>query len=546
LDSLAIDIIHTRLVSSVDEAALTLHRTSFSTVVRDSHDYTCLLMDADGRGIAQATRSIPSFLGTLPVTVRAFLAKWGADGLAPGDVLATNDPWLGTGHLPDLTVAMPVFMDGTLVAFAGAIAHLPDIGGRRRAADSVDVFEEGLQIPPMKIKQAGAWNETLLELVSSNVRVPGEVIGDIHAMVGACEKLARDTLGLLRHYALAGLSPIADSVISRTDRAMRQMIATLPRGVFRSETPVEQMDGSTRTIRCAVTIAQDGIDIDFAGSSPQATGSLNSPLLYTQAYALYAVKALLLPHASNNDGTGASIRVHAPPGTMLSAQRPSAVEARAAVGHFVPTAVLNALAQALPGRVPAESTAPVQGIGLRGTSKGRPFAGLVFFSGGQGGHAKGDGSPCLTFPTNVSCTPTEVLEEKYPVLVLEKSLVADSGGPGRHRGGLGQRIRLRSTCDADMMVTLLASRTRTPAQGRDGGAPGRPERILLNGEPVSVHKALVMRRDDVLTLECPGGGGFGAATDRAPEAVERDIRDGYVTTPAFARTTGDPELFTLA
>jgi N-methylhydantoinase B len=529
LDPITVDIIHTRLVSTVDEAALTLHRTSFSTVVRDSHDYTCLLMDEHGRGIAQASRSIPSFLGTLPVTVKAFLAKWGADGLEPGDVLATNDPWLATGHLPDLTIAMPIFVDDRLVGFSGAIAHLPDIGGRRRAADSVDVYEEGFQIPPIKLKRRGDWDDTLIELLRGNVRVPDEVVGDVHAMTGACERLAQSTLGLLKHYQLAGLTALADSVIGRTDRAMRQAIAALPRGVFRSETPVEQMDGSVRTIRCALTISEDGIDIDFAGSSPQAKGSLNSPLLYTQAYALYAVKAVLLPNVANNDGTGASVKIHAPAGTMISARRPCAVEARAAVGHFVPVAILNALAQALPDRVPAESTAPVQGIGLRGTHKGKPFAGLVFFSGGQGAHAKGDGSPCLTFPTNVSCTPTEVLEEKYPVRVLEKTLIADSGGQGRHRGGLGQRISLLNICDDEVLATVLTSRTSHPARGRRGGGPGRTEKILVNGQPVSVEKALVLQPGDVLTLECPGGGGFGPVAQRDAQALARDLRDGYVT-----------------
>jgi N-methylhydantoinase B len=529
LDPITVDIIHTRLVSTVDEAALTLHRTSFSTVVRDSHDYTCLLMDEQGRGIAQASRSIPSFLGTLPVTVKAFLSKWGSSGLEPGDVLATNDPWLATGHLPDLTIAMPIFVGGRLVGFSGAIAHLPDIGGRRRAADSVDVYEEGFQMPPIKLKRRGEWNETLIELLRANVRVPDEVVGDLHAMAGACERLAQSTVGLLKHYELAGLTEIADSVISRTDRAMRQAIAALPRGVFHSETPVEQMDGSVRTIKCALTISDEGIDIDFAGSSPQVKGSLNSPLLYTQAYGLYAVKAVLLPNVANNDGTGAAVKIHAPPGTMISAQRPCAVEARAAVGHFVPVAVLNALAQALPERVPAESTAPVQGIGLRGTHKGKPFAGLVFFSGGQGAHVKGDGSPCLSFPTNVSCTPTEVLEEKYPVRVLEKTLIADSGGTGRHRGGLGQRVSLLNICEGELLATVLACRTAYPARGRHGGSPGRTEKILVNGEPVNVAKALVLQPGDVLTLECPGGGGFGPVEQRETQAIERDLRDGYVT-----------------
>lgn len=529
MDPINVDIIHTRLVATVDEAALTLHRTSFSTVVRDSHDYTCLLMDARGRGIAQASRSIPSFLGTLPVTVQAFLDKWGSEGLRVGDVLATNDPWLGTGHLPDLTVAMPIFRDGMLVAFAGAIAHLPDVGGRRRAPDSVDIYEEGFQIPPSKIKREGHWDETLIDLLRANVRVPDEVVGDVHAMVGACERLASGTMSLLRHYRLDDLSALADSVIARTDRAMRRAIAMLPPGTYRSSTPVEQMDGSVRTIECTLTVDGEALDIDFAGSSPQARGSLNSPLLYTQAYALFAVKAMLLPHVANNDGTGAAVTIRAPAGTMISAQRPSAVEARAAVAHFVPVAVLNALAQALPHRVPAESTAPVQGIGLRGTHHGRPFAGLVFLAGGQGAHAGGDGVPCLTFPTNVNCTPTEVLEEKYPVRVIEKTLIPDSGGAGRHRGGLGQRVSLQNVGDSEILATLLTSRASHPARGRQGGGAGRTERILVNGQPVSVTKALTLQPGDMLTLECPGGGGWGPPAERDRQAIERDLLNGYVT-----------------
>lgn len=530
MDQIDLDILHTRLIASVDEAALTLHRTSFSTVVRDSHDYTCLLMDARGRGVAQASRSIPSFLGTLPVTVRAFIGKWGADGFREGDLLATNDPWLGTGHLPDLTMAMPVFHGGRLVAFAGVIAHLPDVGGRRRAPDSVDIYEEGLQIPLLKAKRGGEWDATFVEFVRTNVRVPDEVVGDIHAMAGACERLAGATTDLLAHYGLADLAELSDSVISRTDGAMRRAIAALPDGVYRSETPVAQMDGSSRTIRCAITVSGETMDIDFAGSSPQGKGSLNSPLLYSQAYALFAVKAMLLPHVSNNDGTGMSITIRAPEGTMISARRPGAVEARAAVGHFVPVAVLNALADALPDRVPAESTAPVQGIGLRGAHRGRAFAGLLFFAGGQGANAFGDGEACLTFPTNVSCTPAEIIEQKFPVRIVEKALIPDSGGAGRHRGGLGQRVSLLSVADGEILATLLADRSGRPARGRNGGGDGRAERILLNGRPVSVAKALILQPGDVLTLETPGGGGWGDAAERDARAAARDVLAGVAGT----------------
>lgn len=217
---------------------------------------------------------------------------------------------------------------------------------------------------------------------------------------------------------------------------------------------------------------------------------------------------------------------------MLSARKPVAVEARAAVGHFVPVAVLNALAQALPERVPAESTAPVQGIGLRGTHKGRPFAGLIFVAGGQGAHAGGDGAPCLTFPTNVNCTPAEIIEQKYPVRVLEKSLIPDSGGSGRHRGGLGQRLSVLNVGDSEILATVLTNRSGHPARGRLGGGAGRPERILVNGRQVTAARALGLKPGDVLTLECPGGGGWGPPAQRDAAAIEEDRRNGVVTAPA--------------
>jgi N-methylhydantoinase B len=510
LDPISIEIQWTRLISVVDEAALTLHRTSFSTVVRESHDYTCMLLDAGGRAVAQATRSVPSFIGTLPYSVRAFLAKYPAETLRPGDVIICNDPWLGTGHLPDLTAAMPIFQGDRLEGFAGVIAHMPDIGGRRRAPDNKDIYEEGLQIPILKLYEAGKLNETLMEMIRQNVRVPEEVSGDMHAMTGACQKMSDGLVALLGEYDQQGLSGIANAIIDRSALAMRRAISEIPEGVYRTVTRIDSFD--TRNpleIHCEMTIADSRIDIDFAGSSPQNASSLNSVLGYTSAYSIYALKCVLLPDVPNNEGNTLAFRITAPPGCFLNPRYPAAVEARATVGHYATSAILNTLAKALPDRVPAESGIPLHGFALRGQRNGRPSAGIFFFSGGQGARADADGLPTLSFPTNVSNTPVEVLERTFPVRFHEKSLLVGSGGTGRFRGGLGQRVTMEILGEDPVNLVLLSQRLRFPPVGRQGGGNGGTERVLLNGEPVEGGEPFNLTEGNVFTLELPGGGGFG-------------------------------------
>ena len=518
LDPISIEILWTRLISVVDEAALTLHRTSFSTVVRESHDYTCMLLDAEGRAVAQATRSVPSFIGTLPYSVRAFLAKFPAKTLCPGDVIISNDPWLGTGHLPDLTAAMPIFRDDMLEGFAGVIAHMPDIGGRRRAPDNKDIFEEGLQIPILKLYEAGKLNETLMEMIRQNVRVPEEVSGDMHAMTGACQKISDGLVTLLGEYGQRGLSGVASAIIDRSTDAMRRAISDIPEGVYRTVTPIDSFD--TRNpleIHCEMTIREGRIVVDFAGSSPQNASSLNAVLGYTSAYSIYALKCVLLPEVPNNEGNTAAFQITAPAGCFLNPLYPAAVEARATVGHYATSAILNTLALALPDRVPAESGIPLHGFAIRGRRHGRPCAGIFFLSGGQGARPDADGLPTLSFPTNVSNTPVEVLERTFPIRFHEKSLLAGSGGKGRFKGGLGQRVSIEILGEEPVNLVLLSQRLRFPALGRRGGRNGRTERVLLNGEAVEGGEPFNLAGGNVFTLELPGGGGFG---DKAIDATE--------------------------
>jgi N-methylhydantoinase B len=522
MDPIIVEILWTRLVSAVDEAALTLHRTSFSTVVRESHDYTCMVLDPEGRAVVQATRSVPSFIGTLPMSVRAFLEKYPAATLRPGDVILSNDPWIGTGHLPDLTLAAPIFHDGRLVGFAGAIAHMSDIGGRRRAPDNRDIYEEGLQIPILKLYEAGRLNDTLMEVIRRNVRVPAEVTGDIHAMVGAAEKMGQGVVKLLGEYGLDDLEPLGVEVIGRTERAMRRAIEAVPDGEYRTVTMIDSFDTKAPLrIECAMRVDGDRLDVDFSGSSPQNPSPLNSVLGYTRAYSTYALKCVLLPDVPNNEGNVRPISIDAPEGTFLNPRYPAAVEARATVGHYTTSAILNTLAQALPERVPAESGIPLHGFTIRGRRAGKPFSSIFFFSGGQGARPDQDGLPTLSFPTNVSNTPVEILE-LLPVRIHEKTLLTGSGGRGKYRGGPGQRVSMEVVSPEGANVVLLSQRIKFPPVGRQGGENGRAERILLNGQPVEGEKPFDLKEGDTFVLELPGGGGFGDPAERDAALASQD------------------------
>ncbi|MCC7426877.1 MAG: hydantoinase B/oxoprolinase family protein [Alphaproteobacteria bacterium] len=534
LDPITVEVLWTRLISAVDEAALTLHRTSFSTVVRESHDYTCMVLDPTGSAIAQATRSVPSFIGTLPMSVKAFLKKYPAEKLRPGDVIMSNDPWIGTGHLPDLTIAAPLFHGGRMIGFGGVIAHMSDIGGRRRAPDNRDIYEEGLQIPILKWREEGRLNETLAEIVARNVRVPAEVLGDVHAMVGATDKMALGVSALLNEYGLPDLEAIGGEIIGRAEAAMRRAISAVPDGRYHAVTMVDSFNtAAPLRMECAITVAGDTLSVDYTGSSPQNNSPLNSVLGYTRAYSMYALKCALLPDVPNNEGNIAPVRIDAPEGTFLNPRYPAAVEARATVGHYTTSAILNTLSLALPDRVPAESAIPLHGFTIRGKrmqgAGEKQFAAIFFFSAGFGARPGSDGPDTLSFPTNVSNTPIEVLESVLPVRIHEKVLRLGSGGVGQWRGGDGQRVVLEVVNAEGANMVILSQRLNYPPVGRQGGANGAIERILLNGQPVQGERPFEMKQGDVFTLELSGGGGFGDPARRDPALIARDRAEGRIT-----------------
>ena len=529
LNAITLEVLWTRLISIVDEAAAALVRTSFSTVVRESNDFACVLTDARGGSIAQATDSIPSFIGTVPRTITEFLKEYPPETLAPGDVLITNDIWLGTGHLPDITVAKPIFHRGRLVGFAGSVAHSPDIGGRIRSPDARDVFEEGFQIPIMKAVDAGVIDATLERLLRKNVRVPDQVMGDLYAQFTALSLMEQRVVALLEEHALASLEPLAAEIHDRSERAMRAAIRKVPNGVYRQRAI---SDGLAEPIELALTLtlADDSIALDYAGSAPQVMRGINVCLAYTIAYSAFGIKAVLAPDIPNNEGVLRPITITAPAGSIVNSKPPAAGGARALIGHFLPTMIIQALAQALPDRVIATVGSPLWCFNLTGQRHdGSTFAGMFFFNGGYGASGKSDGEHVLSWPSNVSSTPVEMIEQQFPVKIHHRRLRSGSGGAGRHRGGTGQEMQIESRAPAPITVAFLAERTRPTAApaGIAGGEPGAAGELLIGGRKVDPKTQHTVEPGALVTIRTPGGGGFGPPAERDPALIASDAAEGY-------------------
>jgi N-methylhydantoinase B len=532
-DAVELELLWRRLISLVDEAAAALVRTSFSTLVRESYDFSCVVTDAEGRSLVQATESIPSFIGTLPATVKHFLRFFPPERLEPGDVLITNDLWLGTGHLPDITVAKPVFRGGRLVAFSASTAHAPDIGGKIRSPEPREVFEEGLQIPPLKLMRRGEADETLVAMIRQNVRTPDQTLGDLWAQVVALDLMEERLLGLMEGADLDDLTDLAHEIQGRCESAMRAAIAALPDGTYRSELQTDGLLDAPVTIRMALTVRGDAIEISFAGTDPQVDRAINCALCYTYAMCMYGVKVCTIPALPNNEGAWRPIGVAAPPGCIVNPQFPASGGSRMLIGHYLPMLVFGCLGQVVPERVMAACGSPMWGMNQSGVREGgRPYANMFFYNGGMGGNARADGVTCLSWPSNVSSTSIEISEHIAPLRFHHKRLRPDSGGPGRHRGGLGQEVLIEGRSETPIAVSFLAERTVFPAFGVEGGAAGAPGELRINGERTDPKRQYVLRRGDTVLLATPGGGGHGDPRERDPAALAADLAAGTVTDPA--------------
>jgi N-methylhydantoinase B len=544
LDAITLEVLWTRIISIVDEAAKAIVRTSFSTLSNEANDFACMLTDARGNALAQNTGSIPSFIGTLPATVRHFLREMGAEAMKPGDVLITNDPWMGTGHMSDISLVRPIFHGARLVAFSATTSHMPDIGGRVRAIDSRELFEEGFHIPLVKLIHAGEPDRTLLDLLRANVRTPDQTVGDVWAQVSANELMDRRVRGLLDDYRLPSLETLADELFARAERAMRAAIRDVPDGTYRYAFDTDGTDAPFH-FEIALTVAGDEITADYTGSSPQQPRAINCVLAYTRAMTAYALRSVLLPALANNEGMYRPMRVVAPDGCLLNPRFPAAVVSRAVTGHYVPILVLGALHQAVPDKVMAASGSPLWAVAQSGVrDDGRPYTTVLFFNGGMGATASKDGEHVLSWPSNISSTPVEIAERNSPLFFHHKRIRAGSGGAGRFRGGLGQDILIESESERPIVMSFMAERTKFPAPGLAGGEPGGLGDVRVNGRRIDHRRQLVLNRGDRVLISTPGGGGYGVSAERDPALARRDRTLGYVarrsTRPDRASTAKPP------
>lgn len=541
-DPVSLEIFWSRLISIADESAAALLRTSFSTIVRESNDFATALMDANGDSLSENTAGIPSFVGILPRTLKHFLARFPKDQWRPGDLVITNDPWMATGHLPDVTMAAPIFHRGRLVGFSGSIAHLPDIGGAPWGCDARELYEEGLRIPPVKFYSEGKQNELLTEMILGNVRVPDQVMGDLQAQVTANRVCARRLAEFLDDAGMVDLTGLSRALQDRADKAMRAAIEAVPDGVYRSSVDADGFDEDETHIECAVTVKGSTLHIDYAGTSKQIGRGLNSVMNYTYAYSVYPVKCALDPLTPRNEGSYRSVTVDAPLGSLLNPRFPAPCNARQLTGHLLAGAIYGALAQAIPDRVTAESgSAPTLRSVYGGVDRqGNRFSQILFASGGMGASALKDGLATTAFPTNSGAGSIEAFESISPLLVWKKELRTDSGGAGKFRGGLGQDVEVEVTSPEPVRLSLLSDRQKHAPRGLLGGKEGAKVDIqLADGTRPHQKSRSVLHPGARLKMRFSGGGGYGDPKQRDPKAVADDVRNGYVSAEAAESLYGN-------
>ena len=543
-DPITLEILWSRLISIADESATALLRSSFSTIVRESNDFATVLMDSNGDSLSENTVGIPSFVGLLPRILRNMLAAIPKEEWKPGDCIITNDPWLATGHLLDISMAAPIFYRDRLIGFSGSTAHLPDIGGASWAADCGEIFEEGLRILPVRFLKQGKENRDVSSLIRSNVRVPDQVIGDIYAQVSAQMVCANRLCEFMDDTGLEDLTELSLLLQDRADQAMRKAIGELPDGTYHGSVNADGFGDDETHIQCAITIEGETLEVDYEGTSAQIARGLNSVMNYTRAYTVYPIKCALDPLTPRNEGSYRSVSVQAPEGSILNPRYPAATSARHLTGHFLSYAVFDALSKIVPDKVIAASSSPnARGVFSGVNADGDRFSQVLFGSGGMGASSHADGLSGMPFPTNTGAGSIEALESSAPILVWRKNLLTDSGGAGQFRGGLGQEIEVEILSSTPVRLSMLSDHNKYPPTGLLGGHDGTRCMIESDRQTVLHPKArTVMQPGERLKFQQAGGGGFGDPRKRAPEAVRKDIENGYVSAEAASQVYGYREM----
>jgi N-methylhydantoinase B len=535
-----------RLISVVEEQAQALIRTAFSTSVREAGDLSAGVYDIKGRMLAQAVTGTPGHVNAMAESVGHFMRRIGLNNMFDGDVYITNDPWEGTGHLHDITVVTPSFHKGKHVGFFACTAHIVDIGGRGFGADANSVYEEGLYIPIMKLATRGKVDETLIKIIRGNVREPDQLVGDVYALATCNEVGHRRLIDMMIEFGLKDLIGVSDFILENSRRATLARIAALPR---QSASGAMTIDGYDTPIdlKVKVTIYKDRIVSDFTGTSGLDKKGINVPLVYTKAYACYALKCAIAPEIPNNAASLAPFEIVAPVNSIVNAVHPAPVALRHVIGHFIPDTVYNALDKILPNLVPVEGAGCLCNfqVSLRprmdapAPKSARRSEVLTFNSGGSGARPTSDGLNATAFPSGVMTMPIEATENAGPVIIWRKELRPDSGGAGKYRGGLGQFMEVGAVEGHEFDFQAMFDRVDHPARGRNGGANGAAASIVRSdgGKMKGKGKQFVPHGARVL-LAFPGGAGFGDAGLRDSALVKRDLARGYISAEAAQHDYG--------
>ncbi|QWA13049.1 hydantoinase B/oxoprolinase family protein [Sodalis ligni] len=533
-DAFGLQIQWDRLIAMMDEVDAILLRTAFSTIVSESRDYAVILLDSQARSIAQSQICVPAFTCSLPSATRSMLDIFPPETLQEGDILITNDPWLCHGHLPDFYIVMPIFHRGGIVGFIASAAHISDIGGSHDELKARDLYEEGLQIPPSKLYEAGAPNVQLIRIIEANVRYPKLVLGDVGAIVGAARIGAERYNAMLEEYGREKMDAVADFILRRSANAMRDAIAAIPDGEYLGKALCDGVTSPTNIV-LKITVAGDTLHLDYTGTSPQNPDTaVNVVMNATHAHSLLALKCSLCPELPNNEGLFVPITSYAPPGSILNAQRPAAVQARSRTSFHTHTAIYNALAKVIPNAVQATSGSFWFIRFMCQDDEGAPFVVHMLPNGGEGASIGMDGHSTIAFPGCSMVTPMEIIEANGPVLIRERAYHPDSGGPGKYRGGLGSIMRIETKSDKPVHVAVRPDHTRYPSDGLLQGHPGGLGAVLLDGRPIEPDP-FALQPGQMLTLHLPGGGGIGNPLERDRALVETDIELGLVS----RRAAGD-------
>ncbi|NIP14613.1 MAG: hydantoinase B/oxoprolinase family protein [Pseudomonadales bacterium] len=542
VSELQTQLVWNRLLAIVEEQAQTLMRTAFSTVVREAGDLSAGVFNPDGEMLAQAVTGTPGHVNAMAASVGKFLRRHPLETLRPGDVLLTNDPWDGTGHLNDFTVVTPVFLGDACVGLFASTSHIADVGGRGFGPDANDLFEEGLRIPITFLFREGVRDETLMMLVAANVRDPIVAEGDLYSLTACNDTGARQLVEMMDDFKLASLDGVGREILEISRGAMMDEIRSLPPGEYGHAMRIDGYESPVDLV-CSLTVSGNGIDIDWTGTSPASGAGINVPLPYTEAYASFGVRCVVGNEVPNNAGSLGAITVTAPRGCILNAEAPRAVSARHAVGQMLPDVVLGCLAQVVPERVPAEGASCIWNpvfLNAPSASGGNDpvtqFVTNPIYNGGTGARPGKDGLSTTAFPSGVRTTSTEVNEATTPLLIWRKEYRSDSAGPGEHRGGLGQTIEIAHASGDSFVISKMFDRIGHPARGRHGGGDGEPGRVFVQGGDDFRGKGRdLVPPGATLVLETPGGAGMGKVGRRDPERIAADVEAGLIS-PEAARS----------